>query len=40
LRRFNDGSSGAISSHCSLVSNSNRFLLMQEAQQINVLSEK
>ena len=40
LRRFNFGSKGAISSHCSSVSNSNRFLLMQEVQQNKVLGEK
>jgi len=40
LRRFNSGSSGAISSHCSSVNNSNRFLLMQEAQHNNVLRQK
>jgi hypothetical protein len=40
LRRFGSGSRGAISFHCSSVNNSNRFLLMQEAQQNNVLSEK
>ena len=40
LRRFGSGSSGSISSHCSSVNNSNRFLLVQEAQQNNVLTQK
>ena len=33
LRRFGSGSSGSINSHCASLSNSNRFLLMQEVQQ-------
>lgn len=40
LRRFGFGSSGASRSHCSSVNNSNRFLLIQEAQQNNVLTRK
>jgi len=39
LRRCGSGRSGSISFHCSSVNSSNRFLLMQEAQQNNVLSE-
>lgn len=37
LRRFNFGSSGTISPHCSSVNNSNHFLLMREARQNNAL---
>lgn len=40
LRRFGSGSSGAINSHCASVNNSNRFLLMQEENQLNRLSRK
>jgi hypothetical protein len=40
LRRFGSGNSGSISSHCSSVNNSNRFLLMLEAEQSNVVSQK
>jgi hypothetical protein len=40
LRLFGSGNSGSISFHCSSVNNSNRFLLMQKAQQNNVHTEK
>jgi hypothetical protein len=40
LRRFGSGSSGAISAHCASVNNSNRFLLMQQLQQTNRLTQK
>ena len=40
LRRFGSGSSGSINSHCASLNNSNRFLLMQEVQQITHLTQK
>jgi len=39
-RRFGSGNSGSISSHCASVNNSNRFLPIQEAQQITPLKKK
>jgi len=40
LRRFGAGSSGAISSHCAPLNNSNRFLLIQEVHQTHRLMQK
>jgi hypothetical protein len=40
LRRFGSGSSGAINSHCASLSNSNRFLLIQELHQTIRLIQK
>lgn len=40
LRRTDSGSSGAISSHCASLNNSNRFLLMQEENQTTRLTQK
>jgi hypothetical protein len=40
LRRFGSGSKGSISFHCASLSNSNRFLLMQQAHQITRLTQK
>ena len=40
LRRFGSGSRGAINSHCASLNNSNRFLLIQEVDQITCLSQK
>jgi hypothetical protein len=40
LRRFGSGSSGAISSHCASLNNSNRFLPMQEGNQTTHLTRK
>jgi len=40
LRRFGSGSSGPINSHCASLSNSNRFLPMQEVHQTNHLTQK
>ena len=40
LRRFGSGSKGAINSHCASLNNSNRFLLIQEVDQITCLSQK
>jgi hypothetical protein len=40
LRRFGSGSSGAITSHCASLNNSNRFLLMQEENQPTRLTRK
>jgi len=40
LRRFGSGNSGSISVHCASVNNSNRFLLIQEAQQNAALKRK
>ena len=40
LRRFGSGSSGPTNSHCALLNNSNRFLLMQEVQQTNPRTQK
>jgi hypothetical protein len=40
LRRFGSGSRGSINSHCASLSNSNRFLLMQEVEQTTCLTQK
>lgn len=40
LRRFGSGNSGSTNAHCASVNNSNRFLPIQEAQQINHLMQK
>lgn len=40
LRRLGSGSNGPINSHCASLSNSKRFLLMQEVQQNNCLTQK
>ena len=40
LRRFGSGSSRLTNSHCASLNNSNRFLLMQEVQQTNHLTQK
>ena len=40
LRRCGSGSNGLINAHCASLSNSNRFLLMQEVQQTTRLTQK
>ena len=40
LRRFGSGSSGSISSHCASFNNSNRFLLMHQVHQNNILAQR